>query len=446
MNYRQAQKYLESFVNYENTGYSSRSSPFKLGRIKSFLKILHNPQEGNRFLHVAGTKGKGTTCAFLAYILSQAGFEVGLYTSPHLATPRERIRILRKDSQGDFSGMIPSKDVAKYVTRLRPVIERFKKSSRYGNLTLFEVYTVLAFLYFKEEQVDFVVLETGLGGRLDATNAASSLVAGITPVSYEHTQILGKTLAKIAVEKSGIIKNKGQIVVCAPQSKEAKRVIEARCRKVKTKMFSVGQEIKYARIKADTLSQTFKVKSIFSEYLVLKSRLLGRHQMANAALAIGMVEALRFNDIFISAAAVKKGIAQTRWPGRFEFISRHPAVILDGAQNVASAQVLKDTLKEVFGNKKVILVLGISQDKDLRGICRNLENIAKEIIITAADSIRATPPAILKTFFSSKKKISLTSNVGEAMSLAFDKAQKSDLILVTGSLFVVGEARGICLN
>jgi dihydrofolate synthase/folylpolyglutamate synthase len=301
-------------------------------------------------------------------------------------------------------------------------------------------------LYFKEKQVDFAVIETGLGGRLDATNAADSYVAGITPISYEHTQILGKSLSKIAAEKSGIIKNKEQIVVCAPQLKKVKRVIEARSHKFQAKLFSVGKEIKYSKIKSGFSCQAFKVKSILREYPVLKSRLLGIHQMANAAMAIGMVEALSFSGVNISPEAVKRGIAKARWPGRFEIVRKKPVVILDGAQNVASCQALKETLKEIFESKKVILVLGISQDKDLKGICKELEPIAKEIILTRSDNPRAASTDILKNFFSQKAVICSTLSVKQALSLAFEKALKTDLILVTGSLFVVGEARKICLK
>jgi dihydrofolate synthase / folylpolyglutamate synthase len=446
MTFQDAKKYLDSFVNYEKTGYNSKETSFKLARIQSLLSILDNPQERIRFLHVAGTKGKGSTCAFLAYILREAGFRVGFYTSPHLSDFRERIRILAKGGKGDLSGMISPREVIEYVRKLQPAVERLKKNSRHGDLTFFEIYTALAILYFKEKQVDFAVLETGLGGRLDATNAVNPLVAGITPVSYEHTQILGKTLAKIAGEKAGIIKNERQIVVSAPQSKEARRVIEARCHKFHARLFSVGKEISFRAISANRDFQTFSVKSIFRQYPVLKSRLLGSHQLINAATAVGMIEALRFCGIDIPGRAIRDGIARARWPGRLETVRRNPRVILDGAQNVASCQALKTALKEISGNKKVILILGISQDKDLKGICRELKGIAREIILTQADSQRATLAEKLKPFFSRQNKVSLTRNLRQAMSLAFNKAHPGDLILVTGSLFVVGEARRICLN
>lgn len=446
MTFQDAQKYLDSFVNYEKTGYGSGKTSFKLERIKSFLKILHNPQEGIKFLHVAGTKGKGSTCAFLAYILKESGFKTGLYTSPHLITFRERIRILEKDSRGAFGGMITPREIAKYTEKLKPAVEKFKKISPRGDLSFFEVYTSLAFLYFKEKKVDFVVLETGLGGRLDATNVVNPLVTGIAPISYEHTQILGRTLAKIAAEKVGVIKNIGQIVVSAPQPKEAKKVIEARCQKFPASLFSVGKEILYASVKTNRPYQTFRVKSIFRGYPTLKSRLLGGHQIINAALAIGMIEALKFHRIDIPARAIKKGIASARWPGRFEIIKPNPTIILDGAQNIASCQALKQALKENFGNKKVILVLGISQDKDLKGICKELQGISQQIILTQSNNPRAAKPEQLKLFFTSQKRLYLTTNLKQAMDLALEKARKTDLIMVTGSLFVVGEARKICLN
>ena len=213
MTYPQAIKYLESFVNYEKFIDYPYKRSLKLERIKDFLFLIGNPQDKLRCIHVAGTKGKGSTCAFIAYILRQAGFRVGLYTSPHLSDFRERIRILEYQRIGKskrvldvFEGLIGKRDLAGLVKKLKPAIDRYNKSSKYGPLSFFEVYTALAFVYFKEQKTDFAVLETGLGGRLDATNTVNALVSVITPISYEHTQKLGKTLREIAREKAGIIK------------------------------------------------------------------------------------------------------------------------------------------------------------------------------------------------------------------------------------------------
>ena len=213
MTYPETTRYLESFINYEKIPAYPYKESLKLERIKNFLAAIDNPQNALKCIHIAGTKGKGSTCAFVAYILRAAGYKVGLYTSPHLSDFRERIRILSYQSSAfssqpvvDFEGMISKNELTGLVEKLKPEIEKYNKNSKYGPLSFFEVYTTLAFIYFKEKKVDFAVLETGLGGRLDATNVVEPLVAAITPISYEHTQKLGVTLREIAAEKAGIIK------------------------------------------------------------------------------------------------------------------------------------------------------------------------------------------------------------------------------------------------
>ena len=424
MSYPQALRYLNALVNYEkNTHYRYRKT-FKLKRIQNFLFLIGNPQDSLAVVHVAGSKGKGSTCAFIAYILREAGFSVGLYTSPHLSDFRERIRILtpflgkRSKSPRDFEGMISKDTLSSLVGELKPAIDKHNRSSKYGPLSFFEVYTAIAFLYFKRSQVDFVVLETGIGGLLDATNTAHSLVQVITQVSYEHTQKLGTTLAEIASQKAGIIKNSGAIVISAPQQKEALKVIQRRCRKMKARILLVGKDIKYPK---------------------LKMNLIGRHQLTNATAAIGAIEALGNYGIEISTKAIRRGIKNTRWPGRCEVIKKEPLIVLDGAQNLASARVLKSAIKDNFRYKKIILVLGISQDKDIPGICRTLDTLADEIILTRAQTPRAVNPEKLSAYF--KRRVYLTQSVKEAKLLSATLAHKEDLILVTGSLFVVGEFR-----
>jgi dihydrofolate synthase/folylpolyglutamate synthase len=300
----------------------------------------------------------------------------------------------------------------------------------------------LAFVYFKEQKVDFAVLETGLGGRLDATNVINPLVCAVTPISYEHTQKLGNTLREIAQEKAGIIKNGrllsahfASIAVTAPQEEEAMEVIRNKCKKVGVKLYEIGKDIAYRKI-----NNSFTIKGIFREYHGLKIRLLGEHQIINASVAVATIEALRLHNTNIGFEAIRLGLYDTLWPGRCEVISKNPIVVLDGAQNIASVAVLKKATKENFQYKKLILVLGISSDKDIKGICNMLSGLADVVILTRANNPRATEPQDLVKYFKGKD-VRITKNVLEARALSRHIARKEDLILVTGSLFVVGEFR-----
>jgi dihydrofolate synthase/folylpolyglutamate synthase len=439
MTYPQALKYLASFINYEKIPAYPYKESLKLERVKDFLGMLNNPQDSLRCVHVAGTKGKGSTCAFIAYILREAGFKVGLYTSPHLSDFRERIRILEpalkyrrqtnqkatvalglRQTSCVFEGMISGKELTDLVRRIRPAIERYNQSSRYGPLSFFEVYTSLAFTYFKEKKVEIVVLETGLGGRLDATNTVKPLVCVITPISYEHTQKLGNTLTEIAQEKAGIIKPHLP-VVSAPQKKEAREVIRNRCQKVGARLYEVRKGTRH------------------------KIRLLGEHQLINAAVAKAAVDALGDYRINISRDAIKKGLYNTLWPGRCEIVSRHPLIILDGAQNIDSAKAIKKAIKENFKYDRLLLILGVSCDKDIKGICAELYDFIDKVILTKANNPRAAEPEELAKYFLGKEKY-LTKDTAEALRLARLRAEKSDLILITGSLFIIGELRELFNN
>lgn len=415
MLYSKVVSYLESFTNFEKILSYPYKQSLKLERIEEFLALLGNPQDSFKSIHVAGSKGKGSTSAFIAYILKEAGFKVGFYTSPHLKDLRERIRILPGKEKNEFEGMISRPAFKKLVEREKPRIEKYNRNSRYGPLTFFEVFTALALIYFKEQRVDFAVLETGLGGRLDATNAVNAIISVITPISYEHMDKLGKSLKSIAAEKAGIIKNQGSVVISAPQEKEARNVIRARCKLFQAKLFEINR------------------------YKNLKIKLIGKHQLINATVAESTIKALSFYGIKVGIDFIRRGLFNTVWPGRCEILSQHPCVIIDGAQNVASVRVLKEAIKDNFKKyKKLILVLGISSDKDTRGICSELYDLADKIILTKARSIRAADPKILARYFEDKEKY-ITHEVDQAKKLSMCLAKKDDLILVTGSLFVIGE-------
>jgi len=451
MSYPQALQYLESLANLERLSSYPYPQALNLKRFQGFLDAIHNPQGSLRCIHIAGTKGKGSTAALLTYILREAGFKVGLYTSPHLADFRERIRILaprapRPAPRADFEGMIPKPKLASLVNRLKPALTKYNRASKYGQLTFFEAYTALAFSYFQEEKIDLAVLETGLGGRLDATNVINPLVSVITPISYEHMDKLGRTLKKIAYEKAGIIKRQKTedrrqklIVISAPQEKEALEVIKNKCKKEEARLLVVGKEIKYSG-----REENFSVANPYGDFKNLKIKLIGAHQLMNAAAALSAAASLSEYGLKISVASIKRGLYNTLWPGRCEVVAREPWIVLDGAQNAASANVLKKAIQERFRYQRLILVLGISKDKDIQGIASQLKDLADVIILTKADTPRASAPARLKQYFKGKEA-HITHSVKEAKELALNIAGEDDLILITGSLYVVGEARSVVL-
>lgn len=423
MDYSQALQYLGSFINYEKAAFFNYRESLKLERMRRLAGMLGNPQDALRCVHITGTKGKGSTSAMVASILKEAGFRVGLYTSPHLVSFRERIRINDElISEGELSGL------AERVKAVTDTIDRNTDDFP----TFFEVYTAIAFLYFEQKKADFCVLEVGMGGRLDATNIIEGpLCCGITQISYEHTHKLGGTLSKIACEKAGIIK-KGALTVSSQQAPEAAIRIRAACREKNSRLFEVGADIKFK--KED--KRIFSMKGIFGDYPFMETGLKGDHQLMNAATAVGLVESLRFHDIIISPDAIRAGLKNVSWPGRLQVLKRSPYVVLDGAQNRASANALAKAVKEYFEYDKLVLVLGISKDKDIKGICEELGAVADKVILTRANLPRAEEPQVLKKFFS---EAAITASVRQAVDLAERLAGPQDLILVTGSFFVLGE-------
>lgn len=436
MTYQEALQYLDLFVNYEKKDSYDYNLSFKLGRMERLSSLLGDPQKEVRSIHVAGTKGKGSTSAIIQSILQNFGFRTGLYTSPHLVSFRERIRI---DDE-----LISEEDVGSIMDIVKKAVDEMADDKP----SFFEVYTALAYLYFKREGADFVVYETGLGGRFDATNVIEPLVCAITPISYEHTHILGDTLGKIAYEKAGIIKE-GVVCVSAPQEKEALGVIKDVCKERNAQLILVGRDISFKEIRASGEEEVFSVSGPFGKYDNLHMRLLGSHQVINAAVAIGVIEALRMGGVSIDPDAIKRGVGSVKWPGRLEVArKRSPRILLDGAQNKASADVLARSVRKLFKYKRLILVLGVSRDKDIKGILKELVPIADSIILTKSKIIeRAMDPGNIRDLISPKDKdVTLTAGVEEAIEKALSKAGPSDLVLVTGSLFVVGEARQILVK
>lgn len=453
MTYQEALKYLDSLVNFENKPFSGEQYIFKLDKVKEFLAFIGNPQDGLKVVHVAGTKGKGSTASFIAQILKENGFVVGLYTSPHLEDVRERIRILdpcKTAAEDDVvEGMILKADFAGLVAGLAKKIDAFcLKHEIPGRLSYFEVLTVLAIQYFKRSSVDFAVLETGLGGRLDATNIVPSLVSVITPISYDHEYILGNTLAEIAFEKAGIIKPentktpKGVLVaVTALQKRDVRGVLRRRAKTEESVLFELGKDFFIKRLGGNLLSQEFFYKGLHDKHLFLKTKMLGGHQLVNASLALACCEALSLHGIKVKKEAMAQGVLNAFWPGRLEIFKTTPCVILDGAHNEASALCLSVFLKKEFKRFRKWLLFGASCDKNIKMIAQKLEPLFDEIILTRADHARAADPESAVRPHFNGENICLTQTLDEAIEMLNKRASADDVIVVTGSLFVVGEAR-----
>ena len=428
MDYHSALDYILSFADFER---ASRSAlVFDIRRIKLLLERLENPQDAARPIHIAGTKGKGSTAAMLASILTDAGYRTGLYTSPHLLSFTERIQIDGKPiAEADFARLLPT---------LKPEIEYMNRLATFGELTTFELLTALAFVYFREKQVDYQVLETGLGGRLDATNVVKPEVCIITSISYDHTEVLGNTLTLIATEKAGIIKP-GSTVVCAPQFPEVMAVIERICHERGVKLLKISSDVSWQSISTSLDGQNFFVKGLTGKYN-LSIPLIGDYQLENAATAVTVAEVLVGSGASITPENIADGLAQVHWPGRFQVLRRKPWVIIDGAHNAYSAQKLAEALRQNFKYERIFLIFGASSDKNVAGMVAELASLPDEVIVTTSHHPRAVEPAKLVSAFSKKRVIpEVVDNVASALEIALARATPNDLICATGSLFIIAE-------
>ncbi len=426
--YRQALDYILSFADYERM---SRSAVvFDLGRMEALLDRLGRPHLAARSVHIAGTKGKGSTSAMIASVLTASGYRTGLYTSPHLHTMRERIQI--------DGWPVGEADFVALLKRLRPEIEATNHQGTTGELTTFEILTALAFARFQESGVDYQVLETGLGGRLDATNVVVPAVCAITSISLDHTEVLGDTLAKIATEKAGIIKP-GCTVVCSPQSREAEEVIAKVCRRKGARLILAGRDVTWQEAESSPSGQSFRLKGLRQEYHLFIP-LLGEFQLENATVAVACLEVLADSGAEITPAAIATGLAGVHWPGRLQVLRERPWFIVDGAHNAHSARKLKEALGQYFDYDRAVLIVGTSRDKDMAGIVAELASLAGEVIVTRSSNPRATSTDVLAAEFSKwGPRPEMADSVSAAVDLALAKAKPGDLICATGSLFVVAE-------
>ncbi len=432
MNYQEALDYVLKFADYERLPRSG--IVWDLRRVERLLARLGNPQNSARSVHVAGTKGKGSTSVMIASILRSAGYKIGLYTSPHLLSYTERIRVNGKP--------LEEKDWTKLVEIVQPHVEAENALGDLGQLTTFEIFTAMAFLHFARVKADWQVLEVGLGGRLDATNVIQPEVCVITSISYDHMDVLGDTLAKIAGEKCGIIKA-GADVVSAPQFPEAMEVIEGVCKEKGVRLFKVGQDLMWERSGFNQEGQSFRVKGVKGEYK-LRIKLIGEHQLENATNAIAAAELLQNRGARISSQNIVEGIWRTDWRGRLEVLRKKPWVVVDGAHNAYSMMQMGMALKDYFKYDRLKLILGFGNDKDVAGMAREAVKITGDIIVVASKHPKAVKGEALTAEF---QKHGVTPRIAEsvkdALALALGEAGPNDLICAAGSIFVIAEVMEI---
>jgi len=429
LDYKEAIEYIHGTYRF--------GSKLGLENIRKLLEKLGNPQEGLKVIHVAGTNGKGSTCAFLNSVLSEAGYKVGLYTSPYLEMFNERIQINGKP--------VENERLAELTQRVKEKVELLISEGN-AHPTEFEIVTAVAFCYFKEENVDFLILEVGMGGRLDATNAIDkSLVSVIVPIALDHTQYLGETIGEIAAEKAGIIKENG-LVVSATQSIEAEKVIKDICNE-KNARLEIVKTYNYQIGRRSLEAYEFKSTGL-NGFGKLKIGLLGEHQIRNCILAVRVLGILVSEyGIGIDSEAIRRGLENARWPGRLELISENPCVIIDGAHNRHGAIVLDNFLKYHFKSKKkrsgkMIAVIGVLGDKDTNGIVEETVQFFDSVIVTEPENKRAMQVDDLKALV--EKKIDLVEgikNAQEAVERALKFAGPEDCVVIYGSLYLIGHAR-----
>ena len=434
--------YLNTFTNWEPRLDQAGVSSFSVERMDALLKVFRHPESALLFAHIAGSKGKGSTAAFLASILRAAGYRTGLYTSPHLYSYHERMRILEpkvKVSPAPFEGAILPREFEQRLLFHREGIDRLRASG--VDVTYYELMTALAMAHFAAKGVKVVVLETGLGGRLDATNVFETSVCGITPIGLEHTAILGNTLGKIAVEKASIIKASSQRAAFAPQSAEVMAVLMDRASVYGIIPTLVGADMP-VDIEEVSLSGTRFNISGRRDYHGVFTQLSGEHQAYNAALAIAMAEDLETYGLFITEESVIRGIAETVWPGRFEIFPGNPTLVVDCAHTVESARACAQAFMSLFPGRRAVLLLGMSGDKNIAGVCRELSSVAERVVVVKTHHPRAFEfsVAMLEEFFPNIPSIFLTDTV-VAKAEALRLAGQDGIVLAAGSVFLAAEVR-----
>lgn len=426
MKYQEAMKYITEVGNF--------GSNYGLERTYKLLELLDNPQDKLKIIHVAGTNGKGSTTAMITSMLKGCGYKVGMYTSPFLEEFEERIQINGEN--------IPKEKLAQLITKIKYAVDKVIEEG-YNHPTEFEIITVLMFLYFATEEVDFAVVEVGLGGRLDSTNVITPILSVITSISFDHTNLLGNTLEEIAAEKAGIIKSCIPTVIY-PQEEMAERVISSKCQELDSKLYKINKEdAKLINIiKEDKIYQQVKVK-LDDEYDV-KLPLLGEHQILNLAVALKALEVIKDKAPKLNRESIVKSLATVRWNGRLEIMSNSPYVVIDGAHNIQGITQLDKNIKKYFEYKDMYLILGILADKDVEDMVKVITPKAKKVFTVTPNSMRAeTAEELMNEVKKYNESCEAYNDYKNAFEDALKLCKKDDLLLISGSLYMIGEMRGI---
>ncbi|MBI3331295.1 MAG: bifunctional folylpolyglutamate synthase/dihydrofolate synthase [Candidatus Omnitrophica bacterium] len=433
MTYEEAVGYLDSLVNYERVHLPQAMREVPLSRMRRLCQRLGDPQRRFRAVVVAGTNGKGSIAAMIYAMLRESRLRAGLYTSPHLEDLRERIRV----SPGE--DWISEEEFAAAVEQLRPALEGCRRETPDAPPTYFEALTATAFLHFAHRRVEVAVLEVGLGGRLDAVNVVDQAVSVFGPIGADHTDILGDDPAGIAREKAGILKP-GQVALTAPQSDGVAAVLRAACEADGVPLWTAGRDLTAAIAQHTLNGLQLTITGLRGVYESLELPLIGRHQALNAALAVGAVEAL--SGAGIPHGPVERGLARVAWPGRLEVVNEEPLVLLDGAHNAQAAAALRDTLLELCAGRRLHLLVGMSSDKSPEQLGELLGGLSVSVTCTRSRHPRAFDPVELaRRLAPCCADVHVMSDPADAYTYLLNAVSGSDAIVVTGSLFLVGELR-----
>lgn len=425
MKYEEAMKYITEVGNF--------GSNYGLERTYKLLEHLGNPERDLKLIHIAGTNGKGSTTSMITEILMGEGYKVGMYTSPFIEEFEERIQINRNN--------IPKESLAILMDEIKVAVDKVIEAG-YNHPTEFEIITVLMLLYFKKENIDFGVIEVGLGGTLDSTNVIKPIIQVITSISFDHTNLLGNTLEKIAREKAGIIK-KGIPTVIYPQQEEVLKVIKNKCFEMDSELYIANNEnLKFKNIV--NLDKPYQLLKYNNEIDILLP-LLGEHQIINLSVAMQAIEVLNNKNIIdISIANIVKSIKNVSWKGRLEVLSNNPYVVIDGAHNIQGIKTLSRNIKKYFKYENLYLILGILADKDVEEMIKIITPMAKKVYSVTPNSIRGELAESLKDEVSKfNKNCKAFDKYDEAYLEALNDASEKDLILASGSLYMIGDMRKI---